>query len=266
MPDNMISWGLRKRIAFDISSGMAYLHSRVPPIVHRDLRSPNIFLCSQDENDSVVAKVLLIIHFYQWHSIFFLTRMLLFSLIYQVADFGLSTFVAHKVGGALKTWNWMPPEALQEEEGGNEIQYDERLDVYSFAIVLWEIATRRYPFEEDYAEKFMRNRAFDDRACRNAVISDQLRPPIDASSPPPFCQEPDQWRMYCEIMCDCWRHHPSDRPKFSDITKRLELLNIPGSREARSLRESSVGSEYIQEIPDFEDEDTFKELKLAYKV
>jgi serine/threonine protein kinase len=57
LSDKEISWGLRKRIAYDISCGMTYLHSRIPPIVHRDLRSPNIFLCSHDEKAPVVAKV-----------------------------------------------------------------------------------------------------------------------------------------------------------------------------------------------------------------
>ena len=36
--DTEIPWKIRLKIAFDISMGMAYLHSMVPPIVHRDLR------------------------------------------------------------------------------------------------------------------------------------------------------------------------------------------------------------------------------------
>ena len=56
-----------------------------PPLIPSPSRSPNIFLSSLNPEAPVVAKV---------------------------ADFGLSTFVSHKVGGALKTWNWLPPEAL----------------------------------------------------------------------------------------------------------------------------------------------------------
>ena len=37
---------LRLRIALDIAKGMKYLHSLSPPIIHRDLRSPNIFVSS----------------------------------------------------------------------------------------------------------------------------------------------------------------------------------------------------------------------------
>jgi serine/threonine protein kinase len=38
-------WRLRLLIALDIARGMRRLSSCVPPIIHRDLRSPNIFVC-----------------------------------------------------------------------------------------------------------------------------------------------------------------------------------------------------------------------------
>lgn len=39
-----ISEVLRFKIARDIASALAYLHSLVPPLIHRDLRSPNCFV------------------------------------------------------------------------------------------------------------------------------------------------------------------------------------------------------------------------------
>ena len=36
---------IRLRIILDIAKGMRYLHTLSPPIIHRDLRSPNIFVC-----------------------------------------------------------------------------------------------------------------------------------------------------------------------------------------------------------------------------
>lgn len=44
MTDEKIPWSLRWRIALDIAKGLSHLHSFQPPIVHRDLRSPNIFV------------------------------------------------------------------------------------------------------------------------------------------------------------------------------------------------------------------------------
>lgn len=46
LPDDKIPWTLRWNIALDIAKGLFYLHSFQPPIVHRDLRSPNIFVRS----------------------------------------------------------------------------------------------------------------------------------------------------------------------------------------------------------------------------
>ena len=42
--DKDLDWGLRARLALDISKGMNYLHTVTPPYIHRDLRSPNILV------------------------------------------------------------------------------------------------------------------------------------------------------------------------------------------------------------------------------
>jgi serine/threonine protein kinase len=57
LPNAKLTWRLRMRIAEDIALGMLYLHSLTPPIVHRDLRSPNVFIMSFEENAPVAAKV-----------------------------------------------------------------------------------------------------------------------------------------------------------------------------------------------------------------
>lgn len=38
------SWRYRLKVAYDIAKAMQYLQSIFPPILHRDLRSPNIFV------------------------------------------------------------------------------------------------------------------------------------------------------------------------------------------------------------------------------
>lgn len=40
-----LSWEMRLKIATDIAEGMSYLHSLQPPIIHRDLKTPNILVC-----------------------------------------------------------------------------------------------------------------------------------------------------------------------------------------------------------------------------
>jgi len=40
-----ITWPLRLKIAKDIAKGMAFLHGLTPPVIHSDLKSPNILVC-----------------------------------------------------------------------------------------------------------------------------------------------------------------------------------------------------------------------------
>jgi serine/threonine protein kinase len=46
-------------VGFNVASALAYLHSQQPPIVHRDVRSPNVFVVSLDPGAEVMAKVVM---------------------------------------------------------------------------------------------------------------------------------------------------------------------------------------------------------------
>ncbi|KAI4349019.1 hypothetical protein L6164_009675 [Bauhinia variegata] len=101
----------RLTMAYDVAKGMNYLHKRNPPIVHRDLKSPNLLV---DKKYTV-----------------------------KVCDFGLSrlkanTFLSSK--SAAGTPEWMAPEVLRDEPS------NEKSDVYSFGIILWELATLQQPW------------------------------------------------------------------------------------------------------------------------
>ncbi|KAL7133543.1 hypothetical protein ABFS83_12G147800 [Erythranthe nasuta] len=101
----------RLSMAYDVAKGMNYLHRRNPPIVHRDLKSPNLLV---DRKYTV-----------------------------KVCDFGLSrlkanTFLSSK--SAAGTPEWMAPEVLRDEPS------NEKSDVYSFGVILWELATLQQPW------------------------------------------------------------------------------------------------------------------------
>ncbi|CAA0818863.1 Serine/threonine-protein kinase CTR1 [Striga hermonthica] len=101
----------RLSMAYDVAKGMNYLHKRNPPIVHRDLKSPNLLV---DRKYTV-----------------------------KVCDFGLSrlkanTFLSSK--SAAGTPEWMAPEVLRDEPS------NEKSDVYSFGVILWELATLQQPW------------------------------------------------------------------------------------------------------------------------
>ncbi|KAK8552126.1 hypothetical protein V6N13_120549 [Hibiscus sabdariffa] len=101
----------RLRMALDVAKGINYLHCLHPPIVHWDLKSPNLLV---DKNWTV-----------------------------KVCDFGLSrfkagTFISSKsVAG---TPEWMAPEFLRGEPS------NEKSDVYSFGVILWELLTMQQPW------------------------------------------------------------------------------------------------------------------------
>lgn len=128
---NEISWPLRIKIALDMAAGLEFLHSSHPPIIHRDLKSPNVLLIhktnEERENAPIMAKV---------------------------TDFGLSGLAPTLAGREVDNPVWLAPEVLREEE------YTEKADVYSFGVILYELLTRQqyfgdFKFLSDIEEKII---------------------------------------------------------------------------------------------------------------
>ena len=98
----------KTNIAIGIAHGMRYLHSK--GIIHRDLKSPNIFL---DEN-----------------------------YLPKIADFGLSRFCDSEfMTQSIGTPQWMPMEQLIS------CNYGPPVDVYAFGMILYELETGEVPFD-----------------------------------------------------------------------------------------------------------------------
>ena len=175
-----LSWKYRVRLALNIAQGMDYLHSE--DFMHRDLRSPNILIASRDENDEIVAKV---------------------------ADFGLAVICAKEFKGGDFNECWTAPEILKAAA------YNSKVDVYSFAIVMWELLELGHPFKE-YEDKYASLPRLD---FFDAIIKG-LRPSF-----PPDCPED-----YIKLVTACWATEPEDRPSFDRIadflTDMLPLASI----------------------------------------
>jgi len=97
----------------------------------------------------------------------------------------------------------MAPEVIRHEE------YDKRCDVYSFAILAWEMLTYRIPFDNMMPVEA----AF-------AVAREARRPPIS-----------DEWKTLpvAEMLRACWHQDAQKRPPFTAINaalaEEIELLN-----------------------------------------
>uniref|UniRef100_A0A8D3CGG7 non-specific serine/threonine protein kinase n=1 Tax=Scophthalmus maximus TaxID=52904 RepID=A0A8D3CGG7_SCOMX len=102
---------LLQRWSFQILKGLHFLHSRCPPILHRDLKCDNIFITGP-------------------------------SASVKIGDLGLATLkkasFAKSVTG---TPEFMAPEMYEEK-------YDEAVDVYAFGMCILEMATSEYPYFE----------------------------------------------------------------------------------------------------------------------
>ena len=122
----------------------------------------------------------------------------------KISDFGLgkaddlktaTTTTTMRDGGLAGTPAFMAPELLDENT------FTEKSDVYSYAIVLWEIYDRGIPWAGLKPMQIMRQ-----------VVDKRARPAIPKTMP-------DDVR---ELMQRAWAAEPDARPSFADICKQLK--------------------------------------------
>ncbi|XP_067853846.1 receptor-interacting serine/threonine-protein kinase 2-like isoform X2 [Heptranchias perlo] len=169
-----VPWSLRLRFAYEIALGMNFLHNLKPALFHHDLKTANILL-----NKDYRIKI---------------------------CDFGLAKWrkftgqcssKCSKNGGTL---SYIPPECLEDLNARKDVKFD----VYSYAIVIWEILTCRTPYENAINPEHV-------KLC----VKDGQRPDL-ATIP---ADRPDV--LFC-LMRKCWHEDPQKRPTFSKCVHDLE--------------------------------------------
>ena len=181
--------------AVQLASGLCFLHSH--GILHHDIKTDNALL---DANHSVC----------------------------KLADFGLASLSLAKgkntvtVGGTLR---YLAPEVVEDAHrqaremrdrgdarsvssslslslGRTLVSFEDRADVYAFALLLWELMHERRAFEELTAhEAFM--------SARKGI-----RPELSKTSKGDGIQT---------LTVECWAQRPEDRPSMSTVLERLEM-------------------------------------------
>ena len=190
--------------------------------MHRDIKSSNILVGNN------------------WESIY-------------LTDFGTSRFFPKydptPLEGFIGTNEWMAPEILENENIG----YNYKVDVYSFAILLFEIITRTIPFEgvkswqvcpivkaggrpvplSQYKVLNNLNSSFNNSIINNNNNSPGNSPRgevqtlsylsnLDINIMDPFIKCTP--KELVTLMKECWHPSPRKRPKFSYIKNKLGIL------------------------------------------
>ena len=170
-----VTWKERVNLALDAAEGVAYLHSRpFEPIIHGDLKSSNLLL----NGDGRVV----------------------------ITDFGLSRI--QTITASVRTMThdsamsviYAAPELISDPNKAKT----QASDVYSFGMLLYEMATRHPPFQHAAPAMTMH------------FVSQGGRPEVPEDMP----------ESYGELMVACWAHAPAARPAFGEIVAVLRQLAV----------------------------------------
>ena len=118
------------------------------------------------------------------------------------------------------TYRWMAPEVIRHS------RYDHRVDLYSFAIVVWEMLSGKLPYGD-----------LSPIAAAAAVVVENLRPPV-ADAPPDTPPE------LTALMVRCWDVAPDVRPEFDAVAVGLKelLAREEATAAGRASRGEGSGS------------------------
>lgn len=177
------------KILRDISQGLRFLHAAKPQVIHGDLKTQNVLVDSK-----------------------FRAKVADFGMSLKVTTWGLSQ---KKAAG---TPFWMAPELLRGESTNTAAS-----DVFSFGIVLYELYSRRIPYDEelDPDDDIIR------RVCDPLI---NMRPAIPEHMPPEIVT----------LMAMCTNPIADARPSLSEIDDNLKSFNA-GDVEPGKM---SLGKKY----------------------
>jgi serine/threonine protein kinase len=168
--DQKLPWSQRWKIALEVGKGIYHLHKQ--NILHRDLKSLNVLL-----DEHMTAKV---------------------------CDFGISrvkeetkaTTTTGKTAQSVGTTAWMAPELFEREA-----KYTKACDIYSYGMVLWEIASRKLPWSDAEDANIIIN-----------WIEDGEQEDIPEKTP----------LSYAKLIKWCWEKEPDERPKIKQAVEMLQ--------------------------------------------
>ncbi|ETE57448.1 Bone morphogenetic protein receptor type-1A, partial [Ophiophagus hannah] len=174
------------KLAYSAACGLCHLHTEIygtqgkPAIAHRDLKSKNILIKRNGDTNEV--------------------------------DVPINTRVGTK--------RYMAPEVLDETLNKNHFQPYIMADIYSFGLIIWEMARRCITggiveeYQLPYYDMVPNDPSFED--MREVVCVKHLRPVVSNRWNSDECL-----RAILKLMCECWAHNPASRLTALRIKKTL---------------------------------------------
>ncbi|XP_032920682.1 TGF-beta receptor type-2-like [Catharus ustulatus] len=202
---HVLSWMDLQKMAGSLVSGVAHLHSDYTacgrpkiPIAHRDIKSTNVLV--KNEQECVLCDFGIAIRL---------------DPALTVDDFANS--------GQVGTARYMAPEVLESRVNLEDLESFKQMDVYSMALVLWEMASRCEVvgevknYELPFGSKVQEQPCVD--TMRDIVLHGRGRPEI-----------PSSWlvhqgmRFLCDTITECWDHDPEARLTAHCVAERFNLM------------------------------------------
>ncbi|XP_059822342.1 TGF-beta receptor type-2 isoform X1 [Hypanus sabinus] len=205
LTNHILTWPEMYVMTGSLVNGVAHLHSDYTacgtpkiPISHRDIKSTNVLVSNKKEC--------------------------------ILCDFGLALRLDPSLtaddfanSGQVGTARYMAPEVLESRVNLEDLESFKQMDMYSMALVLWEMASRCEvigevkSYESPFSSKVREHPCVE--SMRDIVLRDRGRPEI-----------PSSWLVHkgmhflCDTIVECWDHDPEARLTAHCVAERINMM------------------------------------------